>query len=167
MRRQAFTGLLAAAILSSTIALADMAVQLLPPWDGKTVPPGQQCTEFGGNGGTPPMKVTGIPAGAKWLIGYFNDKDYSPLSKNGGHGTIGWPVKGTTMELKPVPGMTDKLPGGAVVIKPTRAKGKFISPGYLPPCSGGRKNRYAVDLVAVDSAGKALAQVKNVMIGRY
>jgi len=160
-------GLLLAAVLAPTAVLADMKVQLLPPFGGKQLPAGQHCTMQGGNGSTPPMKVTGIPAGAVWIIGYFNDKDYSPLSRNGGHGTIGWPVRGSTMELKSIPGMTANLPHGATVIKKARTSGEFASPGYLPPCSNGRGNRYSVDLVAVDAKGKALAKVRNVIYGRY
>lgn len=160
-------GLFFTTLLAPATAMADMQAQLLPPWSGKTIPAGQHCTLYGGKGSTPPMQVTGIPAGAVWIIGYFNDKDYRPLSRDGGHGTIGWPVRGSAMQLAPVPGMTDTLPNGARVIKKSRAGGKFASPGYLPPCSGGKGNRYSVDLVAIDAKGRALDKVSNLIIGRY
>jgi len=149
------------------MAMADMAVVLQGEWDGKKVPSGQQCQRYGGNGKTPPMKVSGIPDGAVWIIAYFNDKSYKPLSRNGGHGTIAFPVTGTTTTLPAVPGMTANLPGGARVIKAARSTGAYASPGYLPPCSGGRNNRYTVDLKAVDAKGNVLDQILNVNIGRY
>ena len=113
------------------------------------------------------MMVSGIPAGAKWIIGEFNDKSYSPLSSKGGHGIVAWPVKGTKTKLFSVPGMTARLPGGAKLMKPARSTGKYASKGYLPPCSGGKGNRYSVDLKAVDAKGKVLDKIRNVSIGRY
>lgn len=153
--------------LMGSAAFADMTVQLGGGWDGRKVPAGQHCHLSGGKGSTPPMTVSGIPAGTVWLIAYYNDKSYSPLSQNGGHGTIGYPVKGATADLPAVPGMTAKLPGGVRVIKPARATGDYASPGYLPPCSGGRGNRYTVDIRAVDASGKVLSELKNVDIGKY
>jgi len=154
-------------ILSTGMAFADMSVQLMGGWDGKRVPAGQHCTLQGGNGSTPPMRVSGVPEGAIWIVAYYNDKSYQPLSRKGGHGTIAYPVRGAETDLPAVPGMRSKLPGGARVIKPSRATGQFASPGYLAPCSNGRNNRYTVDLKAVDSQGKVLDQVINVDIGRY
>lgn len=154
-------------MLSAGVAVADMSVQLMGGWDGKRVPAGQHCTLQGGNGNTPPMRVSGVPEGAVWIVAYYNDKSYQPLSRNGGHGTIAYPVRGAVTDLPAVPGMRGKLPGGAQVLKPSRAKGRFSSPGYLPPCSNRRNNRYTVDLKAVDKQGKVLDEIHNVDIGRY
>ncbi len=153
--------------LAASAAHADMTVRLGGGWDGNKVPTGQQCRLFGGKGSTPPMRVSGVPDGSVWIIAYFNDKSYGPLSRNGGHGTIGYPVKGATTDLPAVPGMTSNLPSGARVIKAARATGDYASPGYLPPCSGGRGNRYTVDLKAIDRNGKVLDSVSNVDIGKY
>ncbi len=155
-----------ATLLVASPALA-LDVQLTGGWDGKTVPAGQHCTLQGGNGSTPPMTVSGIPGGATWLVLEFNDKDYRPLSTKGGHGILAYPVKGATTKIPALPGMTTKLPGGARVMKPSRAGGEFASPGYLPPCSNGRKNRYSVDVKAIDGAGKVLDKARNISIGRY
>ncbi|MDQ2091686.1 hypothetical protein [Marimonas arenosa] len=163
----AFAVVAVVAAMSPGAALADMSAQLLSPWDGKKVPAGQQCRLFGGNGSTPPMVVSGIPAGAVWIIAEFNDKSYSPLSSKGGHGIVAWPVKGSKTKLFAVPGMKSRLPGGARLVKAARSTGKYASDGYLPPCSGGRGNRYAVDLKAVDAKGKILAKISNFAIGRY
>ncbi|NHQ73007.1 hypothetical protein HAT86_00810 [Roseovarius gahaiensis] len=144
-----------------------MSAQLGGGWDGGKVPSGQQCNLQGGNGSTPPMRVSGIPSGAVWIVAYFNDKSYKPLSRNGGHGTIAFPVRGAVTDLPAVPGMTKRLPGGAQVMAPAKSSGKYASPGYLPPCSGGKNNRYSVDLKAVDKQGKVLAEIRDFTIGRY
>jgi len=148
------------------MAQAKMDVKLGAPWDGKKVPKGQHCALQGGKGSTPPMVVTGLPTGTVMVLVAFNDKSYQPLSTGGGHGQIGFPVKGATAKLPAVPGMTAKLPGGARVIKPARATGKFASKGYLPPCSGGRGNKYSADVKAISAAGKVLETV-TITIGRY
>ncbi len=146
--------------------MADMSVKLKGGWDGKKVPDGQQCTLFGGKGKTPPMSVSGLPAGTVWVYVEFNDRDYGPLSRNGGHGTIGYPAKGSSADLYAVPGLRGSLPGNARVIAKARSSGKYKSDGYLPPCSGGRGNRYEAVIKAVSSSGKVLEKVR-VPIGRY
>ncbi len=128
---------MALAVMGGTAA-AEMSVQLGGGWDGRKVPKGQQCKLNGGNGATPPMRVSGIPKGAVWIIADFNDKSYQPLSRDGGHGRIAYPVRGATTDLPALPGMTAKLPAGAQVVKAARGTGKYASPGYLPPCSGGQ-----------------------------
>lgn len=153
------------AMVTPTFA-AGMTVKLLAPWDGKKVPAGQQCVLDGGKGSTPPMQVSDLPEGTVSVVVAFNDKSYPPLSSNGGHGTIGFAVKGTSAKLTAVPGMTKSLGHGAVVVKKARSTGNYASPGYLPPCSGGRGNRYSADVTARDAAGKVLAKV-SIDIGRY
>ena len=46
------------------------------------------------------------------------------------------------------------------------ATGAWKSPGYLPPCSGGRGNRYVAVVKAVDADRKVLAKAK-IKLGRY
>ena len=152
--------------LAGTPALAEMSVKLEGGWDGKKVPEGQQCSLQGGNGSTPPMRLSNIPKGAKWIYVEYNDRDYQPLSSKGGHGIIGYPVKGPSAHLYPVQGMKPKLKGGAEVIKKARSTGKYSSQGYLPPCSGGRNSRYFAVIKAIDLNGKVLEKIK-VNIGRY
>ncbi|MGV6848365.1 MAG: hypothetical protein ACWA5A_08300 [Marinibacterium sp.] len=151
----------------ATAGAAEMTVTLLPPWDGKRVPDGQQCRLFGGKGATPPMQVTGMPEGTVWIVAEFNDRDDRALSKRGGLGRIGWPNTGASTYLRPVPGMTGVLKYGAIVVGAARAGPPYASPGYLPPCSGGQKHRYVVDIVAMDGYGRELARVRNVRLGRY
>lgn len=158
--------LIALLMLPAVPAFAAMKASVLPPWDGKTVPAGQQCKLNGGNGKTPPIKVTGMPDGTRWIVVEFNDRSYAPLANNGGHGKIGFPVSGSTATLPPVPGMTARLPGRAVVVAKARTSGRYASPGYLPPCSGGKGNRYTAVVKALDANSKLLEKV-NINIGRY
>jgi len=139
---------------------------LAPPWDGISVPDGQQCRLFGGDGATPEISVQGLPGGTAMLRVEFNDKSYAPLSENGGHGVIGFTVSGNAAVLPSVPGMTAELPAGAEVLAAARSGGDYASPGYLPPCSGGRGNRYMADVIALDASGTELGRVP-VELGRY
>lgn len=157
---------MAALMLSTGAAWADMKVQLLGPWNGKAVPSGQQCSLQGGKGATPPMRVSGLPEGTAAILVEYDDKDYKPLSRKGGHGTLIYPARGSSADLPAVPGMTAKLPGGVRVHKPSRATGQFASPGYLPPCSNGKGNRYTATLKPISAAGKVLDSV-TITIGRY
>ena len=143
-----------------------LSASLAPPWDGVKVPKGQQCRLFGGNGATPEIILQGLPEGTVWVRVEFNDKSYAPLSENGGHGVIGFAVQGPEAVLPSAPGMTADLPAGAEVISPARSGGQYASAGYLPPCSGGRGNRYMADVIALDADGAELARVP-VELGRY
>jgi len=155
-----------ALVLTAGAALADLKAQVLSPWDGKTVPAGQQCVLHGGKGATPPFQATGIPDGAVWLIVEYNDKSFKPLSRNGGHGTIGYAVKGGSAKLPAVQGMTSRMPKGVQVIAAAQSTGDYASPGYLPPCSGGRGNSYEAVVKAVDANGKVLDKTR-MKLGRY
>ncbi|TNJ44789.1 hypothetical protein [Phaeobacter sp. B1627] len=164
-----YTQFLSAAVVSAvfaTSAIAEISVQLGGGWNGKKVPSGQQCHLFGGKGSTPPMKVSQLPDGTAWVYVEYNDQDYRPLSKNGGHGVIGYPVKGSTADLYPVPGIVKKLPGQARVISASRGTGEYKSNGYMPPCSGGNGHRYFAIVKAISASGKVLEQTR-VNIGRY
>lgn len=153
-------------VLSAGAGWAEMKVQLSGGWDGKTVPAGQQCSLFGGKGMSPPMKVSGVPGGTVWIYVEFNDRDYQPLSKKGGHGVIGFPVSGSNATLNSVPERQKALPGNAQVIKKARSSGKYASAGYLAPCSGGKGNRYFADVKAISADGKTQETVR-VEIGKY
>lgn len=168
---------LALFLLSATVpgALADDLIVSFadPAWDGKKIPDGQQCTKFGGKGATPSLQVENIPAGTNALIVEFNDRDYQPLSRNGGHGKIGfWISEGSSSALLPsVPGETNDVPEGVFVERRNRATGDYARAGYLPPCSGGRGNRYFAEVKAVEKIEgrrrpKVLAKAR-IELGRY
>ena len=136
-------------------------------WTGKKIPKGQHCKKFGGNGSTPELKVSGIPEGTTAIFVEFNDASYQPLSNRGGHGIVGFEYTGGGESvLPPVPGGTEETPAGTWIEKKNRATGAWTSSGYLPPCSGGRGNRYFAVVKAVDADKKVLAKAK-IKLGRY
>lgn len=159
--------LIAGLIMAAGMAHAQsFTAKLALPWNGVTVPDGQQCRLFGGDGATPIIVLQGLPEGTVQMRVEFNDKSYAPLADNGGHGVIGFPVSGSHAVLPSVPGMTAYLPMGAEVLAAARSSGQYASAGYLPPCSGGRGNRYMADVIALDANGAELARVP-VELGRY
>ena len=143
-----------------------MAVALAAPWDGQTIPPDQICSLHGGAGMTPPLAVTGLPAGTASVAVEFNDISFPPLAFNGGHGAIGFAVAGPHAMLPAVPAMTADLPDGAWVIAAARTSGRYASPGYIPPCSGGNGHTYQAVVRALDASGNGLDSVR-VVLGRY
>ena len=164
-------GLLVVAVLffaGSSFAGEELQVSFADPaWTGKEIPEGQHCKKFGGNGATPPLKLSGIPEGTAAVLVEFNDKSYQPLSRRGGHGIVGFRHAGGSEAVLPaVPGGTKKTPDGTWIEKKNRATGAWRSPGYLPPCSGGRGNRYTAEVKAVDADGKVLAKAR-ITLGRY
>ncbi|MDE0459449.1 MAG: hypothetical protein OXI15_19325 [Chromatiales bacterium] len=96
-----------------------------------------------------------------------NDASFQPLSSRGGHGIVGFEHSGGgEAVLPPVPGSTEETPPGTWIEKKNRATGAWKSPVYLPPCSGGRGNRYVAVVKAVDADRKVLAKAK-IKLGRY
>lgn len=135
-------------------------------WDGVKIPAGQNCRIFGGEGSTPALKLTGIPAGTNKIQVEFNDLSYGPLSYDGGHGIIAYRHNGTpTATLKSVPGYTPDLPKGVELVAAARSEGDYASMGYLPPCSGGRGNTYSATIKAMKD-GQALESV-TLKLGVY
>lgn len=152
----------AAAQSSLTIAFAD------PLWTGDKIPAGQHCRLLGGDGSTPAFAVSGIPEGTAQINAEFNDESYKPLSKDGGHGIIGFTVASTdgTATLPSVPGYSTDLPEGAMVVAKARTRAPYDSVGYLPPCSGGVGNTYAAVLRALAADGTELAS-GHIVLGKY
>lgn len=135
-------------------------------WTGAAIPPGQQCNLDGGDGATPPIRVVGLPPGTAEVLVAYNDLDYEPLSTDGGHGVIAYSARPGEMVLQPVRGMTSRMPRGVRVASPAKSTGRYASPGYLPPCSGGAGHRYVAEVTAVDAAGNVLAMAE-LPIGVY
>ncbi len=144
-----------------------------PVWTGGALPAGQQCQIFGGKGATPALRVDNIPPGANAIIVEFNDLNFGPLASGGGHGQIGfWHDGAASATLPAVPGETAALPEGAFVEARARSTGQYASPGYLPPCSGGRGHVYVADVKAVYKATakdeeNRLLGVARITIGKY
>lgn len=159
--------------LFATSAVADdLSVEFADPaWDGKKVPGGQHCKKFGGNGATPPLKVSNIPTEANGIVVEFNDKSYGKLSRDGGHGKIGFHIQAGagSVVLPAVPGGTKDMPEGVWLVKKNRATGAWSSPGYLPPCSGGKGNKYEAEVYAVIVTGDDYEEIAEgeIKLGRY
>ena len=105
---------------------AELVVTLTDPaWNGFQIPAGQQCSKFGGKGAMPALRIENIPDGTNAIVVEFNERDYQPLSNDGGHGKIGFRIeKGAKRaELAAVPGETDEMPKGAFLEAHNRATG--------------------------------------------
>jgi len=142
---------------SDVKAASDLIVEFADSaWDGKRIPKGQQCKKFGGSGATPPLHVSDIPPEANAIVIEFNDLDYRPLRRNGAHGIMGFEIEPGvgSVVLPAVPGGTNDMPTGVWLVKKNRAKGGFATAGYLPPCSGGRGNKYQAEVYAVVKKGE-------------
>jgi hypothetical protein len=145
-----------------TIAFAD------PLWTGDAIPAGQHCRLLGGDGSTPALQVSNIPEGTTQINVEFNDESYRPLSKDGGHGIIGFtvtPVDGAAT-LPSVPGYSTDLPEGAFVVAKARTRAPYDSVGYLPPCSGGMGNIYAAMVKALSADGTEVGNGR-IVLGKY
>jgi len=163
------TGLMLA---TAPVNAADLTVKFADPaWTGDKIPKGQHCKKFGGEGATPPLTVSGIPPEANAIVVEFNDKSYQQLSYDGGHGKIGFHITqgAGTATLPAVPGGTSDMPDGVWLVKKNRASGAWSSAGYLPPCSGGRGNKYEADVFAVIVEGGDYKEIAegNIKLGRY
>ena len=131
--------------------LYDLKVSLTDPaWNGKTIPAGQQCPTYGGNGATPGLSIDNIPPGANVLTLEFSNKSHISLDW-GGQGRIGYRLApGTqTVTLPPVPGNTFDLPEPFFVIAAHRKPFQSKPGAYLPPCSGGQGDLYYVLVRAI------------------
>lgn len=141
-------------------------------WDGKIIPEGQQCREFGGNGATPQISVMDIPPQANKLLLEFSDKTYKPCD-NGGHGIISYQIiPGTEKIIVPsISGQTFKLPDRFSLVKEHCGAALGMDAGaYIGPCPG-IGNLYYVTIKALyESPGKStshLLGVGRLDIGTY
>ncbi len=165
-----FASVLLVGALFSGAAMAQSVLTLTfadPVWDGVSVPAGQHCGLQGGAGATPALDVAGVPDATTAINVAFSDETYEPMN-NGGHGTIGFvvaPVEGK-VALPSVPGGTLDMPDGVMIAAENLTSGDFLTPGYMPPCSGGNGNLYSAKVTALDATGAELA-TGRIELGRY
>jgi hypothetical protein len=143
-----------------------------PLWDGKTIPEGQQCNRFGGDGATPRLTVKNIPSGTNAIIMEYSDRDW-PQMDDGGHGKIGYriPLRTTEVTIPSVPGQTFDLPDGFFLVEAHRST-RGVAGAYKPPCSGGWGHSYYVTVKAVyDASSKneesRLLGKAKIELGKY
>ncbi len=121
-----------------------------PRWNGEKIPEKEQCKRFGGEPKTPALKITQIPEGTEAVIMEYSDRDWPPMD-NGGHGIIGFRIKNDISEvvIPSIPGHEYNLPAGFFIIAEHRGASWDKAGAYMPPCSGGRGNRYYVTIQMV------------------
>lgn len=142
--------------------LVTMNVSFVDPiWDGVTLPAGQECKKNGGDGSTPEMSLTNVPAGTVEFQVEYNDLDFRGEETGGFHGIIGYThAGGTEATLIKVPGDIDTgYPTGTRLIQNNKGFGAWTSLGYLPPCSvASQTHRYAAKIFAVDADGNTIGE---------
>ena len=134
--------------------MANLNVQFADTlWNGVKVPDNQQCNKFGGNAETPSLKVSNIPLKANTLIVEYSDRDASHMD-NGGHGKVGYTIPSNTpvVTIPSIKGHTFELPENFFVVSPHANPSWDKAGAYMPPCSGGRGNRYYATVKAVYEA---------------
>jgi hypothetical protein len=130
-------------------------------WDGVKVPSNEICRQYGGNGSTPPLKISKLPKGTNKIQTEYNAVDYAKLS-NGGHGVFLFEHNGSHQAtLKSIQGETNEMPKGVILVSANRWSGM----GYLPPCSGGTGSRYSVTVKALKDS--EILDQSTVIIGKY
>jgi hypothetical protein len=145
-----------------------------PAWDGKSVPEGQQCQKFGGeNPFSPEIKVVGIPEGTEAIVVKFNDESYQNMNY-GGHGKLAVLIEPgvTEMVFPSVIGHSFDLPEGVIMISAHQAPNWDKKGAYMPPCSGGKRNRYTATIEASKIKNlekKKFKKIKKIKIqmGKY
>lgn len=135
-----------------------------PAWNGRVIPKGQQCLEFGGNGSSPPIKVKDIPVQANKLIVEFSDGTYAPCD-NGGHGIVSYKLREGSKEVvvPSIPGQTFDIPNIFEIIKEHCGKNLDMKRGaYIGPCPGIGNQYYLIVKAVYEAPDKS----KNMLLGK-
>lgn len=153
-------------VITLHLSLADAS------WNGKTIPKGQQCKEYSGNGASPRITVKNIPPQVNTLVLEFSDATYKPCD-NGGHGVISYQIPRGSVEITvpSIPGQTFDLPEGFSLIKEHCGAELLMQAGaYIGPCPG-LGNVYYVTIKAFyespDKATPQLLGIGQLDIGTY
>jgi hypothetical protein len=140
-------------------------------WSGNKIPEGQQCQKFKGHGSTPRIRVNNIPKGTNAIVVEYSDKTYKAMD-NGGHGKIGYFIDERMEEvtIPPIQGHSFELPKSFFIVAPQQAPKWDKAGAYLPPCSGGKGNKYVATIKAVHlvngKVDKLISEV-DINIGVY
>jgi len=121
-----------------------------PVWDGIDIPEAHRCETPGAK--SPGLLVANLPANANTVSLEFNDIDFKPLSKNGGHGILGYRFQLGVAEVivPPVREVEeDDLPENIIIVSHNRGQSKK---GYRAPCGGiGKFHNYELIVKAYHS----------------
>ena len=165
-RRSQLLVLVCALTLAAPLAAADFSASFSDPvWDGAKVPEGEQCQKFGGAGKTPELEVSGIPDKANALVLEFSDGSFAAMD-NGGHGKVGFSLSSgkTEVTVPRAPGHTSDLEAPFFVAMEHKAPNWDKAGAYLPPCSGGRGNRYYLTVKAVHRMGDEIDELASAVL---
>lgn len=150
MKNKFILASLAASIISSSAFALEVKITD-EKWDGQTVPEGQQCQKFGGQGpATPKLLVTEIPDDTDFLILEYSDRD-SERMNNGGHGIMRYevPPAATRIKVPSVPGHSYDMPDEFEMVSEHLGPKWDKAGAYMPPCSGGKGHAYYVTIKAM------------------
>ena len=141
--------LVLAAALAGLLATPGLAIELTSPdvKDGASFDLKFVCSQQGGQGISPALAWTGVPAGAKSLAVTIHDPD-APVSGGFWHWlTVDIPPTATGLDQGAGSGGT--LPAGAMAL-PSGTK----KPGYIGPCppQGDGPHHYMITVMATDLA---------------
>lgn len=126
-----------------------------PSWNGDGIPTRGRCSDCGGEGPSPALRIGGLTDRVDAVVVEFNDLRILELRENGGHGAIGMDTDGQEEIILPsVREETMKLPRGVRCVHPHRCV-QFGHKGgaYKAPCGCGYGNPYAATVLAIDREG--------------
>ena len=155
-------------------AVPTLSVSFMKPteWNGKIIPASQGCRFQGGQGSTPALYISHIPAQTNLLIMEINNLDVPSLASDGGNGSIGFYHNGeSTAVLLPIPGESYSLPSFAFKEKASRVNPAKPYP-YMPPCLE-KHQRYSITIKAVRRTGSFdkqktdLLGIGHISLGKY
>lgn len=158
-------GLVLAMVVASDARAGELGLAFEnPDWTGKSVPGIGICTMHGGNGLSPAIKVTDMPASTDRLVIKFTDRDWG---SEGAHGVValGVPKGATSATIPSFRGEVDALPVDIEKIS-NHACRACAGGVYLGPCSGGGGHQYFMTVYAENSSREVLAEGKLVL-GNY
>jgi len=144
----------------SVFAAEDHKIEFVDSmWDGKTIPPEQQCPTRGAgvNPHTPKLKISDLPAGTKYLLMIITDENYGG---KGDHGIFRLKIPSGAKEIifPRIYQLKKEMPAG-VTIEKANAWHSWVgvrAGHYLAPCSGGRGNNYYSDIIFYGEGDKKL-----------
>ena len=157
---------------SRRAAVPDLVVAFVDAdWGGDEIPVSGRCRNCGGQGRSPALRITGVPAGADEVVVAFNDLRVPDLSENGGHGTLAVETDGASEVVLPsVYEETMSLPPGVRSVHKHRCVRYGHQKGaYKAPCGCGSGNVYAAEVRAVRRDGKDLVVLARgeILLGRF
>ena len=123
-------------------------------WTHGSVPDVGRCRECGGQGFSPPLRVSNVPAGANRLVIAFRDITAHELGGISNHGALSMETNGADeISVPSVDERTATLPA-SVAIAQNHGTRHRPAIGYLAPCACEGDHRYEVQVRAVSQGSE-------------